>query len=161
MCDSLLSDAEFSPKIASYRPFGLDNDIYGLVTDIHAVNPEYIVLLGYPELARDVLQELKERAPKEQKQLPYKFIMPDAGLQNYLIKFSHDIYVTSSFNAGKAKSCDSPLANVLSNYLRTVKANVAPTDESYTFDAVLILAKAVKTCEKRVDRRCIMGYLEN
>jgi ABC-type branched-subunit amino acid transport system substrate-binding protein len=161
MCDSFLYDPEFSSKIASYRPFALDSDIYGLVTEIHAVNPNYIVILGYPELARDVLEELKERAPKDQMKLPYTFIMPEACLQNYLIRFSHDIYVTSSFNAGQPKNCDSQLAQKLFDHLSKVKpAEVVLTDESYTFDAVLILSEAVISCKERVDRACVMRYLE-
>jgi ABC-type branched-subunit amino acid transport system substrate-binding protein len=35
-----------------------------------------------------------------------------------------------------------------------------PTDETYTFDAVLILAAAVKSCDQSLNRRCILQYLE-
>ena len=160
MCDSFLYDSEFIPKIASYRPFALDSDIYGLVTEIHAVNPNYIVILGYPELARDVLEELKERAPEGQATLPYTFVMPEACLQKSLIKFSQKIYVTSSFNAGQAQSCDSPAAQKLFEHLKAVKAPAPLTDEPYTFDSVLFLSEAVNSCKERLDRTCVLRYLE-
>ena len=161
MCDDLRNDADISPKIASYRPFSVDGDIYGLVTEIHAAKPDYIIILGYPELARDVLEELTERMQKGQKALPYKFILTDASLQNYLTKFSNDIYVTSSFNGGQAKRCEIPLAKSSHQELRAKKPDGAVLqDESYTFDAVLILAKAVNSCDAQVSRTCVMEYIE-
>lgn len=160
MCDSILSDPDLSPKIVSYRPFALDSDVYGLVTEIHAVTPDYIIILGYPELARIVLEELVERKPSGQTRLPYTFIMADACLQNNLTRFSRDIYVTSSFNGGQVSSCKSTLAQQLYDHLNKAKpADVAMTDEFYTFDAVLILLKAVKSCEDHLDRLCVMNYL--
>jgi len=161
MCDDFLNDTDINPMIVSYRPFSVDSDIYGLVTEIHAAKPDYIVIIGYPELARDVLEELTERPQKGQKTLPYKFILPDASLQNYLIKFSPKIFVTSSFNGGESRACDTSLENTLTEALRKKKPKgVALTDESYTFDAVLILAKAVKSCAAKLDRNCIMRYIE-
>jgi ABC-type branched-subunit amino acid transport system substrate-binding protein len=157
MCDALLNDSELSSKITSYRPFSLDSDIYGLVTEIHAAKPNYIVILGYPELARDVLEELTERMQPREKRLPYKFILPDASLQNYLTKFSSDIYVTSSFNGGQAKGCNKKLIDALS---QKKPQRVVLTDESYTFDAVLILARAVNSCDGQVNRSCVMRFIK-
>jgi hypothetical protein len=36
-------------------------DIWGLVTEVHAIKPKIIIVLGYAEFARDLLEELKER----------------------------------------------------------------------------------------------------
>src|SRR5581483_507313 len=64
MCDALRrsQDRDFNALIAGYREIDLDTgDIWGLVTEIHAVHPQLIIFLGYPEFARNLMQELKER----------------------------------------------------------------------------------------------------
>jgi ABC-type branched-subunit amino acid transport system substrate-binding protein len=135
-----------------------------LVTEIHAVKPRYLVLLGYPELTRDVLEELKERAATPEQQMSnYTFITPDADLTDDLIAFGSNIYVTSPTNPERSVGCGSDLGKALSKAIQVKKKGRDPTEESYAFDAVLILATAVQDCAKpsrTLDRRCVMEYLE-
>jgi hypothetical protein len=165
MCDSLHRDPdkEFSPLVASYREIDLDTgDIWGLVTEIHAIKPELIIILGYSEFVRDLLEELKERAPAvEQKMSDYTFIMSDASLGDPdLTQFGSAIYVTSAIN-GEAVRCGSGQAKILQDEVNANdKKKEEPTEESYAFDAVLILAAAVKQCEATLDRQCVTQYLE-
>jgi ABC-type branched-subunit amino acid transport system substrate-binding protein len=165
MCDSLRKsqDPKFSPLIASYREIDLDTgDIWGLVTEIHAVQPKLIIFLGYPEFARDLLEELKERAPSGGKNgNPYKFILADASLTDDIAKFDADVYVTSPIDLTDSVRCGSEEARVLKNEVKMKnRQKEEPTDETYTFDAVLILAEAVKQCENTLDRHCIIQNLE-
>ncbi|GEM_PF-6001265 len=164
MCDSLRKDQDtrFSPLIASYREIDLDTgDIWGLVTEIHAVRPQIVIVLGYQEFARDLLEELKERAAgTTQKMTDLKFVMSDACFTDDLTRFGSEVYVTSPIDPAAVR-CGSDAAKMLTAEVHAVdKDKEEPTDESYTFDAVLILASAVKGCEQSLDRRCIIQFLE-
>jgi len=166
MCDSLRRDPDrtFSPLVASYREIDLDTgDIWGLVTEVHAIKPKLIILLGYAEFARDLLEELKERASAVgQKMSDYTFIMSDASLSAPdLTQFGSAVYVTTAIN-GEAVRCSSAEAKTLKDEVTgNNKRKEEPTEESYAFDAVLILAAAVKQCETTLDRRCVTRYLES
>lgn len=165
MCDSLRKsqDVKFSSLIASYREIDLDaGDIWGLVTEIHAVKPTLIIVLGYPEFARDLLEELKERTlGNKQLDSPYKFIFSDASLTDDLAKFDANVYVTSPIDVTHSARCLSQEAKILKDEVKMKnRKKEEPTDESYTFDAILILAAAAKHCEQMLDRRCIIQYLE-
>ena len=156
MCDSIRDGQRFMKfrSIASYRAFDIDsNDVHGLVTEIHAVKPDYVVLLGYPELARDVLEELKERSANAQEMSNDVFIMSEACLTEDLLPFGASIYVTSPYNFAQTKTC--------SNQLSVPKGG--GTYESYAFDAVIILAEAVESClqKETLGRACVRQYLES
>jgi hypothetical protein len=89
-----------------------------------------------------------------------KFVMSDACLTDDLTRFGSEVYITSPINPAAVR-CDSDAARILSEEVQGVDKNKKePTDESYTFDAVLILASAVKGCEQNLDRHCITKFLE-
>ena len=90
----------------------------------------------------------------------YTFVMSDGCLFPDLTQFGSAVYVTSAIN-DEAVRCGSGQAKILKDEVTANnKKKEAPTGESYAFDAVLILAAAVKQCETTLDRRCITQYLE-
>lgn len=152
ICDSLRAETELKTKFARYREFDLDtSDIYGLVTEIHSVKVHYIAFIGYPQLALELLQELKERTQKDEALSNYTFIMSDACFTNELINFDPTVkvYVTSFIKPLEDLSCPSTPS--------------LKTDEPYAFDAVMILGTAARSCKDRhsLDRNCIRQYLED
>jgi ABC-type branched-subunit amino acid transport system substrate-binding protein len=148
--------------VASYREIDLDTgDIWGIVTEVHAVRPKLIILVGYAEFARNLLQEIKERQSTGGKMLEYTFITSEACSSPDLAQFGSKIYVTSPVSL-EAVRCETPEAKLLRDAVKDKeKTKSEPTDESFTFDALLILADAVKDCEETLDRRCIARYIEN
>lgn len=163
MCDALRrsQDSDFRALIAGYREIDLDSgDIWGLVTEIHAIHPELIIFLGYPEFARNLMQELKER-PADTPISKFTFLLSDACLTPELTQFGARVYVTSPITSDDALQCNTPEAKLLrENIQKEEPDKTEPTDETYTFDAVMILAAAVKSCEQRLSRRCVLQYLE-
>jgi ABC-type branched-subunit amino acid transport system substrate-binding protein len=160
MCDSLREDNDpwFSPLLFAYREIDLDTgDIWGVATEVFAVKPKLVILLGYPEFARNLLEELKERAPKHMRD--YQFILPDACFVPDLADFGSEIYVTSPFNPSESLGCKSDEAQKLRDAVMENKQK-KPTDEIFAFDAVLILAAVVKECEQSLNRQCIAETLE-
>lgn len=149
MCETLRRDPIFATLLAAYRELELDaGDIYGLVTEIHAVKPDIIVLVGYPEFARDLLEEMKERAAQPGVQQPmssYTFVISDTGKRNGLLDFGSAIYVTSPIKSGECHP-DQGDAKI-------------PAEQVYAYDAVSVLAKAVTSCDRGVDRACVLGKL--
>jgi ABC-type branched-subunit amino acid transport system substrate-binding protein len=164
MCDSLRkkNDSRFSPLIAGYREIDLDTgDIYGIVTEVHAVKPSLIILVGYSEFARNLLEELKERQSTGGKMSDYTFIASEACFNPDLAQFGSKIYVTSSIDLAAVR-CDTPEAQVLREAVKDKeRTKPEPTEESFTFDALLILSGAVKDCELTLNRECITRYIEN
>lgn len=165
MCDSIKEETDPKRSIASYiasaREMDLDSgDIWGLVTEIHAVDPDYIVLIGYPELARVLLEELKERAAGvNQKMSHYTFVMSEACLTNDLLGFGANIFVTSPINGEEVRQCLSTLPHALSD---ASEKKIPLTSEAFAYDAVVILATAAMDCKQRgtLDRQCVKTYLQ-
>jgi hypothetical protein len=180
MCDSLSADAngETEYKIASSRKIDLDSgDIWGLITELHAVDPDFVVLIGYQELARDILQELTERSSTSKKLVSrYRFIMTEDCLHDEILKFftnPKNLYVTSPVAPTKqdsrAKSnttvpkvsdtgtlerdvqrrrCDGMKEKIEKMRTEQGVLHVENTDEGYAYDSVLILTSAVKKCQE-------------
>ena len=152
MCDSLRSDAGLKPRLARYREFDLDaSDIYGLVTEIHSVKAGVIAFIGYPELALELLEELKERESDGQKLGDYTFILSDACFTNEVLNFDPAIklYVTYFVKPIEDLRCSANFPSLRS-------------EEAYAFDAVMILASGARECKDkhRLERSCIREYLE-
>ena len=166
ICDSLRDEKNAKYSIASYiagsKELDVDTgDIWGLVTEIRALmntQPhKWIVFIGYPELARVLLEELRERARVTGDSMSsYTFIMSEACLTNDLLGFGASIYVTSPFNPARVLQCIPALKDTLR------KINVIPSAEGYSFDAVFILSKAVAECKENshLDRECVRQYLQ-
>jgi hypothetical protein len=183
MCEALagLADADADFKIASSRRIDLDNgDIWGLVTELHAVDPDFVVLVGYQELTRDVLQEITERQASSKIPISrYTFILTEDSLHNELLKFFPSpknaslqrIYVTSPVGPARpiSRSLDGKCPDECrcrDQYIHDVRKeqgalNVADTDEGFAYDSVLILAKAAKACREKhaLSRGCVLDYL--
>jgi hypothetical protein len=192
MCDRLTADANDANdyKIASLRHIDLDSgDIWGLVTELHAVDPDFVVLVGYQELARDILQEIAERATTSGKQISrYTFIMTEDCLHNELLKFflnTKNFYVTSpvipQVSEAPAKSggqggqtrqepvtssavpnkCDDRENGIKKLREQQQVQHIVDTDEGFAYDSVLILASAIKRCKEdhSLNRPCVLSYL--
>jgi ABC-type branched-subunit amino acid transport system substrate-binding protein len=178
MCDALAAEANTDAdyKIASSRRIDLDNgDIWGLVTELHAVDPDFVVLIGYQELTRDVLQEITERAGSSGKPIGrYTFIMTEDSLHNELLKFfpppqnvfPQHIYVTSPVGPrrqapARPDECSSRDTKIGDVRKDQKVLNIADTDEGFAYDSVLILAGAAKNCNERhaLSRACVLEYL--
>ena len=166
ICDSLREEKNSKYSIAGYiagsKELDVDTgDIWALVTEIHALmnaQPhKWIVFIGYPELARVLLEELRERARVTGEQMSsYTFIMSEACLTNDLLGFGASIYVTSPFNPSRALQCIPELTKTLR------EINVVPSAEAYSFDAIVVLSKAVAECKEKshLDRTCVKEYLQ-
>jgi hypothetical protein len=131
------------------------------VTEIHALmnaqQHKWIVFVGYPELARVLLEELRERARVTgEKMSSYTLIMSEACLTNDLLGFGASIYVTSPYNPSRALQCVPGLQETLR------KINVIPSAEAYAFDAIFILSHAVAECKEsgHLERECVRQYLQ-
>ncbi|HXM61433.1 MAG TPA: ABC transporter substrate-binding protein [Terriglobales bacterium] len=172
MCDYLASEAgdAYDFAITVSRNVDLEKgNISGVITEIHAEDPNFIVLVGYQELARALLEELKERADRDmphKKIENYTLIMPDACLTNDLIDFGAQVYVTSPMNPQRAVACTSPRGEAYSEALKFQRASekvvgIPETDEGFVYDSVLILAAAVDDCNQSGDlnRGCVLRYL--
>jgi hypothetical protein len=162
--------------IVSSRSVDLDHaDLWGLITAIHAASARYIVLVGYNELAEEVIQGLTERASSASKPASqYTFIMTDAAFGS---KFSSelDIYFTSpSRPHHNDKNCDSseppketdsqpgpnlPQARTNVSTKNRGEKEVPETAEALAYDAVIILAESVGNCRSHLDRSCVLGDL--
>jgi len=145
-------------KVVSSRNIDLDHgDLWGLVTEIRAAHPDYIVLVGYDELARDVLQGLAERDPKG-----YKFIITDGAFSDTLREINPhaEIYFTSPAHPHKKVECDSVEGlSVTSPSDREKEAQKVPeTTDAFAYDSVAILANAVNSCSGRLDRACLLDF---
>jgi ABC-type branched-subunit amino acid transport system substrate-binding protein len=173
ICDYLASEAGDASDFAVTVSRNVDlekGNISGVITEIHAEDPNFIVLIGYQELARALLEELKERADRDtphKKMKDYTLIMPDACLTNDLLAFGAQIYVTSPMNPHRAAECTSPRGE---EYIKALKSertkenvigNIPETDEGFVYDSVLILAVAVDDCNRtrNLNRSCILEYL--
>jgi ABC-type branched-subunit amino acid transport system substrate-binding protein len=181
MCQALREDPKFSRYLqhGEYRELELDTgDVYGVVTQIHAVKPEVLVLMAYPDLVAELLQELRERAeamPGGSKDSPqqmkdYKIIVSDASFPNIqeLAGFGAPIYLTSMTSP---RTCDvhdyKDLVKANDERRRTEKPSGEPTSpdqisvsEGYTFDALYVLSRAIEQCGRDVDRGCVMQILK-
>jgi ABC-type branched-subunit amino acid transport system substrate-binding protein len=163
--------------IVSSRAINLDlGDLWGLITEIHAADPDYIVLVGYSELARDILQGLAERGSTGRKR--YKFIMTDGAftddLQKLQPKPDAEIYFTSPAHPHKQDDCNSSILlkkakqgaetdDKLDSPKPDGKRNNPPvpeTAEAFAFDSVLILARAVENCRGHISRSCVLKFLQ-
>lgn len=170
--------------VVSSRGIDLDHgDLWGLVTEIHAVHPDYIVLVGYAELARDVLQGLAERHFASQSR-PYTFIMTDGAfsllqrlrpLANPTEKVtapSAKVYLTASTRPHQPHDCDSSeeiqKTKIVDPSATQPKTNDAPAQEqkvpesgeAFAFDSVVILGQAVESCKDHLDRLCVLHFLQ-
>jgi ABC-type branched-subunit amino acid transport system substrate-binding protein len=166
ICDSLRegknSKHSIARYIAGYKELDVDTgDIWALVTEIHALmrtEPRKLILfVGYPELARVILEELKERSlVMGEKMSSYTFVMSEACLTNDLLGFGASIYVTSPFNTFNVMQC----LPGLKKHLKEI--NVVPSAEAYSFDAIVILSKAIGDCKERghLDRGCVRQYVQ-
>jgi ABC-type branched-subunit amino acid transport system substrate-binding protein len=173
MCDYLASEAgdAYDFAITVSRNVDLEKgNISGVITEIHAEDPNFIVLVGYQELARALLEELRERADRDtphKKMDKYTLIMPDACLTNDLIDFGAEIYVTSPMNPQRAAACTSARGEAYTDALKLERTNekvvdnIPETDEGFVYDSVLILAAAVDDCNQAGDlnRACLLRYL--
>lgn len=166
ICDSLLRERNkklsIAPYVARYKEIDAETvDVWELVTEIHAVmrneTAKHIVFVGYPDLARVMLEELKERSqPGKNDMSSYTFIMSEACLSNELLDFGATIYVTSPFNRLQVVACLPDLKQVME------EKNIVPSAEAYSYDAVVILAKAASACKAKnqLGRECVLGYLQ-
>lgn len=163
ICDALLHHKKLAPHISSYRKFDLDTgDIYGIVTEIHAVKSKHIIVIAYPQIARALLQEIKERgkdAPEKIEQ--YTFIFSDACMTaaHDLLGFGAQVFITSpSQSLGDEMS---EATQILMKHVTNKKATL--TEECYTFDALLLIVEALKSqsCKEGINRGCIAEFLEN
>ncbi len=165
--------------IIGSRTIDLDHaDLWGLITEIHATDPQYIVLIGYNELALDVIQGLTERAAPSSYPARYKFIMTDAALGSRLrFPSKLHIYITSPARPHENANCNSsepgegtqpdPATSGTSTrkndgIVARKKALAAPeTAEAFAYDAVMILAESVAICQGKnhLDRSCVLEDL--
>lgn len=163
ICDALDDDPKLRPHIASYRTFNQDTgDIYGIVTAIHAFRPRYVIVISYPQVARVLLQEIQERSKLISKDAgKYTFIFSDSSMTavSDLSSFGWPIFVTSSSRTLEdEESKSNSRAQLLKNH--TKRQNVTPTDECYTFDAILLLKETLDLCKKEeINRACIAKQL--
>ncbi len=138
ICGVLRKDKSFGADMVAYHPLEMDTgDIYGFVTEIHVVNPDILVVVAYQDMARDLLQELRERAEAmaavKAKSVnwgkSYSIIVSDVPYPSKveLAGFGYPVYLPSS---------DSPHACSLKGYskLSAEKKNGLPSEEAYTFD---------------------------
>ena len=165
ICDSLQHDngpSSIANYIARYKELDADTvDVWELITEIHAVmrseNEKHIVFVGYPEMARVMLEELQERSPGTKDQMSrYTFIMSEACLSNELLDFGAQIYVTSPFNPSKVLKCLGGLKD------EARKKKIVASAEAYAYDAVIILSKAAGACraKNQLGRECVLQYLQ-
>jgi ABC-type branched-subunit amino acid transport system substrate-binding protein len=183
----LIAGRQMQPdyRIVSSRNFNLDHgDLMGLVTAIRAATPDYIVLVGYNELAWPILQALKERDdldPKMRDDLDPKtkkhkrkrtFIMSDGAFSDntpeklsqfadiYFTYFSHPHHEQDKCHE-KTKGRDEVrvVAEDKGATPRKAEQPVAETAEAFAYDAVLILARGVKHCNDHLDRACLLDFL--
>ena len=156
-------------RIVSSKNIDMDHgDLGGLVTAIRATNPNYIVLVGYTELAWPVLQGLKERDESDPKTRGHKrqFIMSDGAFSDdtpddlresaiiYFTHFSHPHHDTC-----EAQRSMPARANSRESTQSVVAKPVGETAEPFAYDAVLILARGVKHCGDHLDRACLVDFL--
>lgn len=165
ICQSLLRDStghSIAKYIARYREYDVDTvDVWAMVTEIHAVmrseTSKQIVFVGYPELARMLLEELTERSnPVSDNMKSYTFIMSEACLSNELLQFGATLYVTSPFNRSRVEQCLPQLKQIEHD------KNVVLSAEGYAYDAIVILAKAANQCKTKnqLGRECVLDYLQ-
>jgi len=180
LADDLQKDDRFAQLIVGERRFDRDQlDVYTLVTSIRGSRADLVLFIGYPDSAKDLLQEMKERVqlnfesrndvidghnkPKRADPIPM-FLLSDACLDRDLAeaRFPFEIYVTSSTMqpeqcGGAAKN----YAKVLED-LKKLHRDVI-TGEIYAADAVMLLARAAEYCrnEHELGRRCVMDYLRS
>ncbi len=177
MCDYLARDAmhrnvpgrkhPHDYSIVSSRSVDLDHaDLWGLITEIHATDPQYIVLIGYSQLALDVIQGLTERAtPSSAPKSRYKFIMTDAAFGSRR-RFPQDldIFITSPARPHSDSNCNSSEVHKNSDTqaaASTSESAVPETTEAFAYDAVMILADSVSNCRDKhqLDRNCVLEDL--
>ncbi len=162
ICESLLHHKDLGPHISSYRKFDLDTgDIYGIVTDIHAVKSKHIIVIAYPQIARALIQEIKERAYLVHEKISnYTFIFPDACMTaaQDLADFGARVFITSPLQSIEKSTTTT---DVLIQHIKRDKANL--TQECYTFDAILMVFEAIKSeaCRDRIGRDCIAKALQD
>lgn len=165
ICESLFHDSSrhsIAKYIARYRQYDVDTvDVWAMVTEIHAVlrseTSKQIVFVGYPEMARMMLEELTERSSAVSDNMKsYTFIMSEACLSNELLQFGATIYVTSPYNRSHLEECLPQLAQVAHD------KNVVLSAEGYAYDAIVIVAKAAKACKAKnqLGRECVLDYLQ-
>ena len=166
ICEALLHERNPQLSIANYvsryKEIDADTvDVWEMVTEIHAVmrneQAKRIVFVGYAELARVLLEELKERSESVKDDMSkYSFIMSEACLSNELLDFGATLYVTSPFNPSRVLKCLPKLQDMVR------EKNIVPSAEAYTYDAVVILAKAANECKAKnqLGRECVLDYLQ-
>jgi len=180
-------DTKADYQVVSSRNINLDHgDLWGLVTAIRAADPDCIVLVGYPELARAVLLGLKERDDSHPpaKRPKRTFIMSDGAFSNdmpsklreftdiYFTYFArpHDQGGTCDFSDKKKKVAETTTSSAKTDpKLEETKAEdtkspapedpVAETGEAFAYDALLILARGVDRCSGHLDRACLLDFL--
>jgi len=161
ICDALLHNKDLSPHISSYRKFDLDTgDVYGIVTEIHAVKARFIIVIAYPQVARALLEEIKERAPQVHEKISnYTFILSDSCMTaaHDLLGFGARIFITSP---SQIIGDQNAITDVLVRHI--AEKNVSLTEECYTFDAILMIIDAVKSesCKEEISRSCIAESLQ-
>ena len=171
------SKVEPDYKIVSNRGIDLDHgDLWGLVTEIRAANPDDIVLVGYSELARDVLKGLAERdmaGNGKGPARPYRFIMTDGAFGDTLrtVNPNAQIYFTSPAHPHKESACNATDPAETTGSAKTSPSDqkadpkgrdtVPETAEGLAYDSVLILARAVDHCAGQLDRACVLDFLRS
>ena len=164
-------------KIVSNRSINLDHgDLWGLVTEIRAADPDDIVVVGYSELARDVLKGLAERDSRAGSKKPtrhYRFIMTDGAFVDTLQALNPDaeIYFTSPAHPHiKNTDCDasehqesegSKLSPTKEPPKKKTNDAIPETAEGLAYDSVIILARAVDQCTGQLDRACVLDFLRS
>jgi len=173
-------------RIVSSRNIDLDHgDLWGLITAIRAADPDCVVLVGYPDLARAVLLGLKERDDADAKAQRRKrtFVISDGAFSNdtpeklrrfadiYFTYFAHphDQGDTCNFSEGSKNGPGKANNSTKAEAKRTggkgkdakdpIEEPVAETAEAFAYDAVLILARGVEKCGDHLDRACLLDFL--
>lgn len=163
-----------------------EREVTSILPEIHATEPDVIVIAGNSALARLVLQVWIEDKEKRssQPQLSPVFLIPDACLSDELLKFDADLYATYPVSPSRSEKCTSwqgfhaGIACQKQIQLGLQKTacpqrwsavevedknlpKIPYTDEMFGYDSVLIIQQAAKECvkEHELDRSCILSYL--
>jgi ABC-type branched-subunit amino acid transport system substrate-binding protein len=141
-------------RIVSSRDIDLDHgDLWGLVTEIRAAKPDLIVLVGYSELARDILEGLAERGQGQK----YIFVMTDGAFSDTLRSLNPNakLYFTSPASPHNSQECDAIEGKLSAAERKSKRQSVPETTEALAYDSVVLLAHAVASCVT-IDRACIL-----